>query len=56
MTDEWGALLDALEKVRAFAKSELTEDERTRLDAVISDIDQVRVPVAEARAGLASCR
>jgi hypothetical protein len=41
LTDEWGALLDALEKVRAFAQPELTEDERARLDSLVSDVGNV---------------
>jgi hypothetical protein len=41
LTDDWGALLDALERVRGFATSELTEDERVRIDSLISDIGEV---------------
>jgi hypothetical protein len=41
LTDDWGALLDALEKVRGFATSELTEDERVRIDSLISDVGEV---------------
>jgi hypothetical protein len=35
LTDDWGALLDALEKVRAFASAELTEGERAVLEELI---------------------
>lgn len=35
LTDDWGALLDALEKVRAFASAELTDGERAVLEDLI---------------------
>jgi hypothetical protein len=38
LTDQWGNLLDALEKVRAFSGSELTEDERTQVDRLIHEV------------------
>jgi len=38
LTDEWAQLLDALEKVRAFARAELTDAELLQLDALIHDV------------------
>ena len=38
MTDEWGHLLDALEKVRAFARSELTEDVARAVEDLIHEV------------------
>jgi hypothetical protein len=41
LTDAWGDLLDALEKVRAFAKDALTEDERARVEDAIHDVGRI---------------
>jgi hypothetical protein len=41
LTDDWANLLDALEKVRAFAKDELTDDEQTRLEEAIQEVARV---------------
>jgi hypothetical protein len=41
LTDDWGGLLDALEKVRAFAGSELTQPERTLVEDLIREIGLV---------------
>jgi hypothetical protein len=41
LTDEWGALLDALEKVRAFAGSELTQAEGALVEDLIHEIGLV---------------
>lgn len=38
-TDGWGDLLAALQDVRAFAQSELTDAERTTVDACIRAVD-----------------
>jgi hypothetical protein len=38
LTDDWAQLLDALEKVRAFARAQLTEEELARLEDVIHDV------------------
>lgn len=38
LTDEWAQLLDALEKVRAFARAELTDAELIELDALIHEV------------------
>jgi hypothetical protein len=38
LTDEWATLLDALEKVRAFAGSELTDDDRKQVDSLIHEV------------------
>jgi hypothetical protein len=40
-TDGWGALLTALQDVRAFAHSELTDAERAALDECIRTVDRV---------------
>lgn len=37
MTDEWGELLNALERVRAFAKSDLAADEARRVEDAIHE-------------------
>ena len=39
LTDGWGELLIALQEVRAFAKEELTPDERKLLDNCISAVE-----------------
>jgi hypothetical protein len=41
LTDDWANLLDALEKVRAFAREELTEDEARVVEDLIHDVQQV---------------
>ncbi len=41
LTDDWGNLLDALEKVRAFARDELTENEARVVEDLIHDVQQV---------------
>jgi hypothetical protein len=41
LTDDWGNLLDALEKVRALAGGELTEPERARVEDAIHDVGRV---------------
>ncbi|MGH7283144.1 MAG: hypothetical protein ACRELY_16585 [Polyangiaceae bacterium] len=41
LTDEWGELLTALERVRAFAKSELTEEEQAQLEEGIHETAQI---------------
>jgi hypothetical protein len=38
LTDEWAQLLDALEKVRAFARMELTDAELLKLDTLIHNV------------------
>jgi hypothetical protein len=43
LTDEWGHLLDALEKVRAFARGELTEDEARAVEDLIHEV-QLEIP------------
>jgi hypothetical protein len=41
MTDGWAELLTALQDVRAFARTELTEQERVMVDDCIRAIDRV---------------
>ena len=41
LTDDWGNLLDALEKVRAFARDELTKNEARAVEDLIHDVQQV---------------
>ena len=41
LTDNWADLLDALEKVRAFARNELTEDEARAVEDLIHDVQRV---------------
>ncbi len=41
LTDDWGNLLDALEKVRAFARDELTENEARVVDDLIHEVQRV---------------
>ncbi len=41
LTDDWGNLLDALEKVRAFARDELTEVETRAVEDLIHDVQRV---------------
>lgn len=41
LTDDWGNLLDALEKVRAFARDELTETEAGAVEDLIHEVQQV---------------
>jgi hypothetical protein len=41
LTDDWGNLLDALEKVRAFARDELTENEARVVEDLIHDVQRV---------------
>jgi hypothetical protein len=41
LTDDWGNLLDALEKVRAFARVELTEGEAGAVEDLIHGVQQV---------------
>ncbi len=40
-TDGWGDLLIALQDVRAFARSELTDEERAAVDECIRAVDRV---------------
>ncbi len=40
LTDGWGALLTALQDVRAFAGNELTDGERGSVDECIRAVDQ----------------
>jgi len=39
LTDSWGELILALQKVRAFARNETTADEKVLLDKCIFSID-----------------
>ena len=41
MTDGWAELLTALQNVRAFARTELTEQERIMVDDCIRAVDRV---------------
>jgi hypothetical protein len=41
LTDDWGNLLAALERVRAFAGEELTEDEAETVEDLIHEVQQV---------------
>jgi hypothetical protein len=41
LTDDWGNLLAALERVRAFARDDLREDERVAIDDLIHDVQKV---------------
>ena len=41
LTDGWGAMLTALQDVRAFAGKELTDEERRTLDDCIRVVDKV---------------
>ena len=41
LTDSWGELLIALKDVRAFAREELTETERSTVDECIMVVDRV---------------
>ncbi len=41
LTDDWGNLLDALEKVRAFARDELTENEARAVEDLIHEVQRV---------------
>lgn len=41
LTDDWGNLLDALEKIRAFAREELTESEARAVEDLIHDLQQL---------------
>ena len=41
MTDGWAELLTALQDVRAFARTELTEQERIMVDDCIRAVDRV---------------
>jgi hypothetical protein len=41
LTDGWGELLIALQDVRAFARDELTADERTAVEDCIRVVDRV---------------
>ncbi len=41
LTDGWGALLDALEKVRAFGQQELVGGELARVDDWIHDVARI---------------
>lgn len=41
LTDDWGDLLSALEKVRAFAREELTDDEARAIEDLIHDVQKV---------------
>jgi hypothetical protein len=41
LTDDWGNLLDALEKVRALARNELTENEARVVEDLIHQVQQV---------------
>jgi len=41
LTDDWGHLLDALEKVRAFARDGLTEQEARAVEHLIHEVQQV---------------
>ena len=38
LTDDWGNLLEALERVRAFARGDLTEEEALTLEDLIHEI------------------
>jgi hypothetical protein len=40
LTEGWGELLIALQNVRAFAREELTEDERSTVEECISAVDR----------------
>ena len=41
LTDGWSELLTALQDVRAFARSEITEPERATLETCIRDVDRI---------------
>lgn len=41
LTDEWGALLDALEKVRSFRRQELVGGEPAMVDDLIRDVARI---------------
>jgi hypothetical protein len=41
LTDGWSALLDSLQSVRAFAREELTEDEKATIGQIIGEISKV---------------
>jgi hypothetical protein len=41
LTDRWGDLLRALQDVRAFAREELTETERTTVEECIRAVERV---------------
>jgi hypothetical protein len=41
LTDDWGSFLAALERVRAFARDDLSEDERVAVEDLIHDVQQV---------------
>jgi hypothetical protein len=41
LTDDWGRLLKALERVRAFGRDDLTDEEAVSLDDVIHDVQRV---------------
>jgi hypothetical protein len=41
LTDDWGNLLDALEKVRALARDELTDLEARAVEDLIHDVQRV---------------
>ena len=40
LTDDWGQLLDGLKDVWAFAKDELTEEERKMMDRLIAVVSK----------------
>jgi hypothetical protein len=41
LTDDWGALLDALERVRAFAGDELADSERPVVEDLIHEVEKI---------------
>ena len=41
MTDDWGELLNALERVRAAARNTITDEESRRLEDVIHEVQLV---------------
>ncbi len=40
LTDGWADLLDALQNVRAFARDELTENEKTVIGKIIAEVSK----------------
>lgn len=41
LTDDWGNLLAGLERVRAFARDDLTENERVAVEDLIARVQRV---------------
>ena len=41
LTDGWASLLDALQTVRAFAREDLTDDEKATVEVMIAEVSKV---------------